>query len=88
MSAYWRLDRRPANECIIEKCVADFYGFSERNAVIYEDGKMDEAVIRAASMTEQEYREMVSALEKLRDEIRDSSESNLRQIISKLETAK
>lgn len=74
--------------CIIEKCVADFYGFSERNAVIYEDGKMDEAVIRAASMTEQEYREMVSALEKLRDEIRDSSESNLRQIISKLETAK
>lgn len=74
--------------CIIEKCVADHYGFTDRNAVIYEEGKMDEAVIRAASMTEKEYREMVSELEKLRDEIRDRSENNLRHIISNLESAK
>lgn len=71
--------------CIIEKRMADFYGFTDRNAVIYEEGKMDEAIIRAASMTEKEYSEMVSELEKLCKEIRDRSESNLRNIISKLE---
>ena len=71
--------------CIIEKSVADFYGFTDRNAVIYEEGRMDEAIIRAASMTEKEYSEMVSELEKLCKEIRDRSERNLRNIISNLE---
>lgn len=72
--------------CIIEKSIADYYGFTEKSAVIYEEGKMDEAVMRAVSMTKEEYSNMVDELEKLCNEIRDRSERNLQNIISKIET--
>ena len=71
--------------CIIEKDIAAYYGFSERNAIIYEDGRMEEALLRAACMSENEYREMVAELEKLCDEIRVRSERNLKALIEGLE---
>ena len=66
--------------CIREKEIAEYYGFSERSAVIYTEGKMEDAVLRAARMPEEEYRAMVAELEKLRDEVRARSERNLKDM--------
>lgn len=71
--------------CIIEKDVAEYYGFSDRSAIIYEEGKMEDALIRAVCMPEEEYREMVTELEKLCNEIRARSERNLKTLIDELE---
>ena len=74
--------------CIIEKDVAEYYGFSDRSAIIYETGKMEEALSRAACMPENEYREMVTELKKLCDEVRARSERNLKALIEGLEVHK
>jgi hypothetical protein len=71
--------------CIIEQEIAEYYGFSERSAVVYTEGKMEDAVLRAARMPEEEYRAMVAELEKLRDEVRARSERNLKDMIDRLE---
>ena len=67
--------------CIIEKKAADYYGFSEQNAVIYEEGRLEQALERASRMSAGEYDEMVAELKKLRDEIRARSLSNLERMI-------
>jgi hypothetical protein len=46
---------------------------------------MEDAVLRAARMPEEEYRAMVAELEKLRDEVRARSERNLKDMIDRLE---
>ena len=68
--------------CIIEKAVADYYGFNEKNAVVYNKGEFVQALERAVSMNETQYAEMVEALKELRDRIRESSLNNLRKIVS------
>ena len=70
--------------CIIERSVAEYYGFTDRNAIIYDDGNLTMAVERAICMSEEEYQDMVSELEKLCTEIRDRSEKNLQSMICKL----
>ena len=69
--------------CIIEKSMADYYGFDETNAVVYEKGEFVEALERGISMSEEEYAEMVGALRVLRDKIREKSLENLRIILEK-----
>ena len=67
--------------CIVEKKAADYYGFSEKNAVIYEDGQLAQALERASAMSREEYASMVRELEKLQREIRARSERNLEKML-------
>lgn len=67
--------------CIVEKKAADYYGFSEKNAVIYEDGQLAQALERASSMSREEYARMVRELEKLQREVRERSERNLEKML-------
>lgn len=70
--------------CIIEKAVADYYGFTEKNAIIYEEGNLVEAINRAVCLSDEEYCNMVMEVEKLCNEIRNRSERNLREMFSRL----
>ncbi len=67
--------------CIIEKKAAEYYGFSEKNAVIYEDGQLAQALERASSMSREQYAGMVRELEKLQREIRERSVQNLSKLL-------
>ena len=67
--------------CIIEKKAAEYYGFSEKNAVIYEDGQLAQALERASSMSREQYAGMVRELEKLQREIRERSVQNLDRML-------
>ncbi|MBQ9010237.1 MAG: hypothetical protein IJ088_13045 [Clostridia bacterium] len=67
--------------CIIEKEVAEYYGFSEKNAVIYEDGHLTQALERATSMSKEEYAEKVRELKQLQREIRGRSAMNLEKML-------
>lgn len=67
--------------CIIEKKAADYYGFCEKNAVIYEDGHLEEALEKASRMSREEYAGMVAELKKLQGEIRARSLSNLERML-------
>lgn len=69
--------------CIVEKKAADYYGFSEKNAVIYEDGQLEEALERASRMSAEEYADMVAELKKLQGDIRARSLSNLERMLCK-----
>lgn len=68
--------------CILEKSTADYYGFNGKNAIVYNKGELIQAVTRAASMTGEEYLEMVDELKKLRDQVRENSLRNLERILS------
>ncbi len=67
--------------CIIEKKTAAYYGFTEKNAVIYEDGQLAQALERTAAMSAEEYAGMLRELETLRDEIRARSLRNLGRML-------
>ena len=69
--------------CIIEKSMADYYGFDETNAVVYEKGEFAEALERAVGMSREEYGDMVAELKKLRDKVRRESLENLRLVLEK-----
>lgn len=68
--------------CIMEKALADYYGFDERNAVVYDKGEFAQALERAVTMNETEYAAMVGALKELRNRIRESSVDHLRMIVA------
>lgn len=67
--------------CIIEKKAAEYYGFSEKNAVIYENGQLAQALERANSMSREQYAGLVRELEKLQREIRERSVQNLSKLL-------
>jgi len=68
--------------CILEKQTADYYGFNERNAIVYNKGELMQAVTRAASMPREEYMEMVDALRDMREQVRKNSLRNLEKVLN------
>ena len=67
--------------CIIERRHAEFYGFSDKNAIVYEEGMLEDAVRRAASMTAEEYEAMRRELDELRQDVERRSLENLSEML-------
>ena len=67
--------------CIIQREHAEYYGFSERNAVIYERGELAQALLRATDMPAAEYDAMCRELDALRQEVEHRSLANLERAI-------
>lgn len=70
--------------CIIEKKYADYYGFSEKNAIIYEHGQLADAISRAAKLPSSEYEIMQQELFELQKMVRTQSIVNLKTLIDKI----
>jgi hypothetical protein len=68
--------------CIIERRYAEAYGFSENNAVVYDEGGLAEALLRAAHMSSNEYDTLRDGLEALRAEVEQRSLANLRGMLA------
>lgn len=72
--------------CIIQKDVADVYGFTEKNCIIYEKKNLSSAIARAIQMTDLEYQHMMCNLDNLEKQIYNKSLENLKLEISRLQT--
>lgn len=72
--------------CIIQKDVADVYGFTEQNSITYEKKNLCPAITRAIQMTDLEYQYMRCNLDNLEKQIYHKSLENLKLQISRLQT--
>ena len=68
--------------CIIEKNCASYYGFTEENSILYDEGQLDEAVQKACALTDEEYIKMQNSMHSLLMDTRSTSIDNLNHILS------
>lgn len=66
--------------CLIQQKFADFYGFNDKNSLIYEED-LASLMIKAIEMSEEEYQDKKKNLKILSDSIYEQSLQNLRKII-------
>ncbi len=66
---------------IIQKEFADFYDFSNKDAVIYNDDHLFEAMEKAILMSDKEYTKLYQGLEKLSKEMYDETKQNLKSVL-------
>jgi hypothetical protein len=73
--------------CLFEKAFANAYGLTEKNAVIYDNGReLADAMRRAMEMCPEEYDRMRENLQFLADEMYGESLANLREVLQKAES--
>lgn len=71
---------------LMQKDFAEHYGFSSENAILYDDDPTD-ALVRALTMTKEEYRKMKCDLENVRKDVEGESLRNLKERLPSLVTA-
>lgn len=69
---------------IMPEEIASAYGFDSKNAVLYSEGHLDDAILRACTMSNQEYQQMTESLRYLSAEIEKKSLSNLQKVIESI----
>lgn len=67
---------------VIHEKFASFYGFNDRNALLYREETLGGAMLRAIRQTEEEYAEMQQALLQLGRDIDRESRSNLERALA------
>ena len=67
---------------VIHEKFASFYGFNDRNALLYGEETLGGAMLRAIRQTEEEYAEMQQALLQLGRDIDRESRSNLKRALA------
>lgn len=67
---------------VIHEKFASFYGFNDRNALLYREETLGGAMLRAIRQTEEEYAEMQQALLQLGRDIDGESRSNLERALA------
>ena len=67
---------------VIHEKFASFYGFNDRNALLYREETLGGAMLRAIRQTEEEYAEMQQALLQLGRDIDRESRSNLKRALA------
>lgn len=67
---------------VIHEKFASFYGFNDRNALLYGEETLGGAMLRAIRQTEEEYAEMQQALLQLSRDIDRESRSNLKRALA------
>ena len=67
---------------LIHEKFASFYGFNDRNALLYREETLGGAMLRAIRQTEEEYAEMQQALLQLGRDIDRESRSNLERALA------
>ncbi len=73
---------------LIEQTFADVYGFSAKDAVLYQGDELYEAMKKAINMKEKEYASVCRALERHAVSVATKSEKNLRQTIDAIQRKK
>ena len=68
---------------VIHEKFASFYGFNDRNALLYGEETLGGAMLRAIRQTEEEYAEMQQALLQLGRDIDRESRSNLKRALAR-----
>lgn len=66
---------------IMPEEIAKAYGFDDTNAVIYQAGRLDDALIRACNLSDQEYLKMIDSLDKFSNSIEKKSLMNIQKVI-------
>ncbi len=66
---------------IVERAFADFYGWDESTAIIYEVGEISQAVLYAMNMSNDEYLQMCHAIKKRANNIYQDSLNNLKDCL-------
>ena len=69
---------------ILPEKIAKAYGFDQTNAVIYSEGHLDDALLRACSLSKQEYQLMTRSLNALAERINKKSLDNLQKVIENI----
>lgn len=67
---------------VIHEKFASFYGFNDRNALLYREETLGGAMLRAIRQTEEEYAGMQQALLQLGRDIDRESRSNLKRALA------
>lgn len=66
---------------IMPEEIASAYGFDSTNAVLYSEGHLDDAIVRACRISNQEYQHMTESLKVLSTAIEKKSLANLQKVI-------
>lgn len=69
---------------ILPEEIAKAYGFDNTNAIVYHEGHLDEALLKACNLSNEGYQQMTDSLDKLSEIIENKSLDNLKNIIERL----